>query len=291
MRRGEPRIARTVGACRGPWNVNSAGHTYWIAEAGIDAVIATISAGVTEREVAAGSHGDTLSWYVHAMPDRTFDAVIFDMDGVLCDSEPFIAAAAGEMLRRRYGIAATREDFLPFVGAGEDRFISGAAQRHGVTVDLAVDKPLTYEIYLELIPGKLRPINGAREFVAAARAAGLLLALATSSDRPKLNGNLAAIGIAESTFDVVISAELVTHKKPDPETFRRAVELLGLPASRCLVVEDAQNGVRAARGAGCAVLGIASSQPTAVLLEEGAFVVAADFTALPAEVRAALGLD
>ena len=90
------------------------------------------------------------------MPDRTFDAVIFDMDGVLCDSEPFIAAAAGEMLRRRYGIAATLEDFLPFVGAGEDRFISGAAQRHGVTVDLAIDKPLTYEIYLELIPGASR---------------------------------------------------------------------------------------------------------------------------------------
>ena len=143
-------------------------------------------------------HGDTLSWYVHAMPDRTFDAVIFDMDGVLCDSEPFIAAAAGEMLRRRYGIAATREDFLPFVGAGEDRFISGAAQRHGVTVDLAVDKPLTYEIYLELIPGQLQPINGAREFVAAARAAGLLLALApmrvARTGRPYAMPSRTAIG-------------------------------------------------------------------------------------------------
>jgi HAD superfamily hydrolase (TIGR01509 family) len=225
------------------------------------------------------------------MPDRTFDAVIFDMDGVLCDSEPFIAAAAGEMLRRRYGIAATLEDFLPFVGAGEDRFISGAAQRHGVTVDLAIDKPLTYEIYLELIPGALRPITGAREFLAVARATGLRLALATSSDRPKMIGNLAAIGILESTFDVVVSAEQVTHKKPDPETFLHAVELLGLPASRCLVVEDAQNGVRAARAAGCSVFGIASSQPPAVLLQEGAFVVAPDFTEVPREVRAALGLD
>ena len=50
------------------------------------------------------------------MPSRTFDAVIFDMDGVLCDSEPFIAAAAAEALRRRYGIIVTHEDFLPFVG-------------------------------------------------------------------------------------------------------------------------------------------------------------------------------
>ncbi len=224
------------------------------------------------------------------MPSRAFDAVVFDMDGVLCDSEPFIADAAGEMLRRRYGISATREDFVPFVGTGEDRFITGAAARHGVTVDLAIDKPLTYEIYLERIKGALQPVNGAREFVAALRTAGLRLALATSSDRPKLDGNLAAIGIPESTFDVVISAEDVTRKKPDPETFLRAVERLGLPAARCLVVEDARNGVQAARAAGCAVLGITSSQSADVLLGEGALAVAPDFTAIPVNVRAALGL-
>ena len=224
------------------------------------------------------------------MPGRRFDAVIFDMDGVLCDSEPFIAAAAAEMLRRRYGIGATREDFLPFVGAGEDRFLSGAAARHGVTVDLAIDKPLTYEIYLELIPGSLQPIRGVREFIAKARSANLRLALATSSDLPKLDGNLAAIGIPKATFDVLVSAEHVTRKKPDPETFVLAVERLGLPASRCLVVEDARNGVQAARAAGCDVLGITSSQPAAVLLDEGALAVAVDYTEVPPEVRAALGL-
>ena len=225
------------------------------------------------------------------MSDRSFDAVIFDMDGVLCDSEPFIAAAAAEMLRRRYGVHATREDFVPFVGTGEDRFISGAAASHGVTVDLAIDKPLTYEIYLELIPGALQAIRGVHEFIAETKAAGLRLALATASDRPKLDGNLAAIGIPEATFDVLVSAELVTHKKPDPEIFLKAVEGLALPAERCLVVEDARNGVMAARAAGCEVLGITSSQPAAVLLGEGAFAVAPDFTGVPPEVRAALGLD
>lgn len=224
------------------------------------------------------------------MPDRSFDALIFDMDGVLCDSEPFIAAAAAKMLRRRYGVAVTREEFLPFVGAGEDRFISGVAERHGVVVDLAIDKPLTYEIYLELIRGSLQPIAGAREFLAVAHAAGLRLALATSSGRPKLDGNLSAVGIPESTFEVVVSAEDITHKKPHPETFLRAVERLAMPAPRCLVFEDARNGVEAARAAGCAVLGIASSQPAAVLLGEGALAVATDFTTIPAEVLAAVGL-
>jgi beta-phosphoglucomutase len=224
------------------------------------------------------------------MPTRSFDALVFDMDGVLCDSEPFIAAAAAEALRRRYGIALSREDFLPFVGAGDDRFISGAAALRGVTADLSIDKPLTYEIYLELIRTSLEAVPGVHAFLVEARAAGLRLAVATGSDRPKLEGNLAAIGVPESTFDVVVSAEQVTHKKPHPETFSRAVDLLGLPASRCLVVEDARNGVRAGRAAGCAVLGITSSQPAEVLLGEGAFAVAADFTAIPAAVRAVLGL-
>ena len=224
------------------------------------------------------------------MTNRAFEAVIFDMDGVLCDSEPLIASTTAEMLRRRYGIIATRDDFLPFVGAGDDRYIAGAAARHGVTADLAVDKPLAYQIYLEQIPGRLQPVSGVREFLVEARAAGLRLAVATSSDRAKLDGSLAAIGVVASTFDVLVSGEQVTHKKPDPEIFLRAIEALGLPANRCLVVEDAANGVRAGRAAGCVVIGITSSQAAAVLLGEGAEAVAPDFTLVPAEVRAALGM-
>jgi 2-haloacid dehalogenase len=224
------------------------------------------------------------------MPHRRFDAVIFDLDGTLCDSEPFIAAAAAEALRRRYGIVVPREDFAPFVGGGDDWFISGAAAKHGVTADLAIDKPLTYEVYLELIPGALQPIRGALAFIAALRAAGLRVALATGSDLPKLRGNLAAIGLAETSFDVVVSADGITRKKPDPETFSVAIERLGLDAARCLVVEDARNGVLAGCAAGCEVLGIASSQSAESLLAAGARVVAPDYTEIPSEVLADLGL-
>jgi beta-phosphoglucomutase len=221
---------------------------------------------------------------------RRFDAVLFDLDGVLCDSEPFIAAAAAEALRRRYGIPVTIADFAPFVGAGDDRFISGAAEAHGVTADLAVDKPLTYQIYLELIAGALQPIPGGAAFLADLRAAGVRTALATGSSRPKLDGNLAAIGIPESAFDAVISAEQVTRKKPDPETFLVAAAALGVEPARCLVVEDALNGVRAGVAAGAEVLGITSSLDGAALRGAGALATAPDFTALPGEVRSALGL-
>lgn len=225
------------------------------------------------------------------MPDPRFDAVVFDLDGTLCDSEPFIAAAAAEALRRRYGISVATADFAPFVGAGDDRFISGAAAAHGVAADLAVDKPLTYQVYLELIPGALQPIAGVHAFLERLRAAGLRLALATGSDRPKLRGNLDALGLAEAGFDVVVTAEDVTRKKPDPETFLVAISRLGLEPSRCLVVEDARNGVLAGRAAGCEVLGIASSQASGVLLEAGARDVVRDYTALPDALLADLGLS
>lgn len=225
------------------------------------------------------------------MPDRRFDAVVFDLDGTLCDSEPFIAAAAAEALRRRYGIAVAIADFAPFVGAGDDRFISGAAAAHGVTADLAIDKPLTYQVYLELIPGALQPIAGVHAFLGRLRASGLRLALATGSDRPKLRGNLDALGLAEADFDVVVTAEDVTRKKPDPETFVVAIGKLGLEPARCLVVEDARNGVLAGRAAGCEVLGIASSQAPDLLLEAGARDVARDYTGLPEELLADLGLS
>ncbi len=225
------------------------------------------------------------------MTPRTYDALIFDMDGVLCDSEPYWAAAVAEMLRRRYGLAVARDDFAPFIGAGDDRFISGGAEAHGVTVDLATDRALAYEIYVELIRGTMPPIAGVREFLSGARDAGLLLAVATGSGRPKLDANLAEIGVPEHTFDVVVSAEQIARKKPDPETFLLAIERLGIPAARCLVVEDARNGVLAGRAAGCAVFGITSSLPASVLLTAGAFAVAEDFTAVPGEVRSALGLD
>lgn len=225
------------------------------------------------------------------MSGRHFDAVLFDLDGVLCNSEPFIAAAAAEALRRRYGIPATVEDFAPFVGVGDDRFIAGVAAAHGVTADVAVDKALTYEIYHDMIAGALQPVPGGGAFIAALRTAGLRTALATGASRPKLDWNLDAIGIPESAFDAVISAEQVPRKKPDPETFLVAAAAVGVDPARCLVVEDAVHGVRAGVAAGATVLGITSSTTATALREAGALATAPDFTAIPADVRAALGLE
>jgi beta-phosphoglucomutase len=184
--------------------------------------------------------------------------IIFDMDGVLLDSEPFIIKAATQMLAE-LGLKIQLEDFDPFTGTGEDRFLGGVAEKYNFPFDIKAGKSRTYDIYLELIKGKLNPLNGAREFIAKCRAAGKKLAVASSSDLRKVKGNLAEIKIPAETFDAVVTGSDVVHKKPSPDIFLLAAKRIGLDPKHCLVIEDAPSGIAAGKAAGCKCLGITSS--------------------------------
>jgi beta-phosphoglucomutase len=213
-----------------------------------------------------------------------FLGVIFDMDGVLCDSEPFICEAARRMFAENHGIQASPEDFVPFVGTGENRYLGGVAEKHGVTLDLERDKAKTYRIYLEIIRDRLAPLPGALDFISRCRAGGLKLAVATSADRIKMEGNLAQIGLPPASFDVTVNGLDIARKKPHPDIFLLAADRLGLPAARCLVVEDAPNGIQAGRAAGCRCLGLTTSFAAEVLRAAGADWIAPDLARVPAEV-------
>jgi beta-phosphoglucomutase len=134
------------------------------------------------------------------------------------DSEPFICKAACMMFAER-GLKVKPEDFIPFVGAGENRYIGGVAEKYNFPVDIEEVKRRTYEIYLEIIKGQLEPLPGVHEFLGACREAGKEMALATSADYVKAEGNLREIGLPMSTFDAVITGNDVVKKKPDPEIF------------------------------------------------------------------------
>jgi len=190
--------------------------------------------------------------------------IIFDMDGVLCDSEPFICEAAGRMFRER-GVQVQPEDFRPFVGMGEERFLGGVAEKHGVKLDLAAAKARTYAIYQEIIRSRLQPMNGVGAFLKACRARGLRMAVASSADEVKVVANLAELGFPPSRFDAVVNGLLVARKKPAPDIFLLAAEKIGLPPESCLVLEDAPAGLRAAQAAGCVALGVRSSFDDATL--------------------------
>ena len=189
---------------------------------------------------------------------QTIRAVIFDMDGVLTDSEPLINAAAIAMFKEM-GLNVQPQDFLPFVGAGEDRYIGGVAEKYNFPLDLQQAKKRTYEIYLELVPSRLRAFPGAQTLVQSCRRASLRVAVASSADRIKVAANLLKIGLAIESWDGVVVGEDVTVKKPAPDIFLMAASRLGLKPPQCVVVEDAVNGVQAAKAAGMRCVAVAQT--------------------------------
>jgi HAD superfamily hydrolase (TIGR01509 family) len=210
-----------------------------------------------------------------------FAGVIFDMDGVLCDSEDLMAEAACRMFSLAHNVTVHPSEFFPFRGMGEDRYLGGVAANHGVTLNLPADKNHAYRLYLDAIKGRIKALPGAHEFVSQCRRRNLKLAVASSADRMKLEGTLAEIGLPPGRFDVVVTGNDVERKKPDPEIFLKAARLLGLPAASCLVVEDARSGVAAAKAAGCPCLAVTTSLDVRALLDAGADWVARDLADAP----------
>jgi len=190
----------------------------------------------------------------------TIQAVIFDMDGVLTDSEPLINAAAVEMFREK-GLVVQPEDFIPFVGTGENRYIGGVAEKYGFPLDILAAKKRTYEIYLDLVPERLKAFAGAQPVVTTCRLAGLKTAVASSADRIKIEANLRKIGLPPESWDAIVTGEDVARTKPNPDIFLAAARLLRLAPRDCAVVEDAPNGIQAAKAAGMHCVAVAQTFP------------------------------
>lgn len=211
---------------------------------------------------------------------RRLRGVIFDMDGVLVLSEPTLALAAATMFAEK-GYTVAHEEFHPFIGMGEDRYLGGVAEACGIPFDAPVDKARTYALYLDLIRGRLEPLPGVVAFVAECRRLGLKTAVASSADEVKVVGNLKEIGLPAASFDAVVNGSQVTRKKPAPDIFLEAARRIGLDPSTCLVVEDAVSGVAAAKAAGSRCLAVTTSFEPAALKQ--ADWVTTDLDAVPPE--------
>lgn len=185
-------------------------------------------------------------------------AVIFDMDGVLTNSEPLINAAAIAMFKEK-GLTVQPEDFLPFVGTGEERYVAGVAEKYHFPLDASAAKQRTYELYLDLVPSQLEAFPGVHDLVRRCRQAGLRLAVASSADEIKVVANLKKIELPPESWDAVVTGERVENKKPAPDIFLVAARDLGLPPTDCVVVEDAVNGIEAAKAAGMRCVAVAQT--------------------------------
>lgn len=182
------------------------------------------------------------------------------MDGVLVDSEEFIRKAAVEMFREK-GYAVLEEDFIPFTGTGENRFLGGVAEKYGIPVDIEKDKARTYLIYERICAGKLTALPGVFSTMELCRSHKLKTAVTTSADEFKMLINLKEIGLPVNTFNATVFADLVKNKKPDPEIYLTAAKMLGVQPSECLVVEDAPSGLQAAAAAGMKSLALTTTFP------------------------------
>jgi beta-phosphoglucomutase len=177
-------------------------------------------------------------------------AVIFDMDGVLVDSEPLYDQATTLFLRD-FGVEADSAFYdrlrgltLPAVwGSLKDRYALPQP-----LAELAAESSRRLDLFFAELPG-LEPMPGARELVAALRTEGVALAVASSSRRSRVELLLRRLGL-EPAFAAVVSGDDVERGKPDPEIFLAAADRLDVAPARCAVLEDADRGVRAALAAG-----------------------------------------
>ena len=187
---------------------------------------------------------------------------IFDMDGVLVDSGD-AHRASWMQLGEEIGVAFTPEFFVQTFGMHNNQIIPlwlGA-----VTADKVERLALRKEVlYRAAAPDVVRPLPGAVSLVRALRAAGWRLAVASSGPRANVALIVRLLAL-EDAFDALITGDDVREGKPHPEVFEKAICAVDLPASSCVVIEDAPQGVSAGLAAGAAVLAVTSSRPSSEL--------------------------
>jgi HAD superfamily hydrolase (TIGR01509 family) len=213
-----------------------------------------------------------------------FDAIVFDNDGLLLDTEHAWTRAEVDLFARR-GATFTDEHKRDLIGTSS-RESAGKLER---MLDLpgqgAALMDELHELVLSELAGGVPPRPGALELVAAARAAGLPVGLASNSSRQFVERALEVSALADGHFDVVVSADDVSAPKPAPDIYLAACAALGAAPAGSAALEDSPPGVAAARAAGMYVIAVPYF-PDAVI--EGASLLARSLA--DPEVAAALAL-
>ncbi len=190
--------------------------------------------------------------------------LIFDVDGVIADTEAVNARASIEMFDEVFGLAGVkREDFEKGLGRGAAAYVRAAAQIHGFEMsDQQIEQAtkVRQEKFLEILKNQPLPaFPGVLELIAAARQReDFITAIATSSTREKSMAVLESAKIPWREMTYVTGSE-IKNKKPDPELFLTAAEKATIAPQRCVVIEDAPNGVQAALTAGCKCIAVTNS--------------------------------
>ena len=183
-----------------------------------------------------------------ANPSR---ALVFDLDGVLVDSEPVHFRAAQRLVVPG---RISEEDYARFTGLAIAPFMEWVREHYGLSETVRTLTSRYSELVgEELRRGGLEPLDGARELIAAARAEGWAVGLASQSIAAWVRATLEGCGLADS-FEVAVSGDDIERGKPEPDIFLLAAERLAVPPAACVAIEDSPAGVRSAAAAGMFVV-------------------------------------
>jgi HAD superfamily hydrolase (TIGR01509 family) len=181
--------------------------------------------------------------------------VLFDMDGLLVDTEPLWFETEIEVMAR-LGAPWTKQDQAALLGGSMERSIGYLLARATRPAPPAEVERWLLEGMLDRVEaGRATVLPGARELLAEVTAAGLPAALVTSSLRRFAEAVLASTGLR---FAVTVCGEDVSATKPDPAPYQLAAKLLDVEPARCAALEDSPNGVASATAAGCLVVAVPS---------------------------------
>jgi len=181
--------------------------------------------------------------------------VIFDMDGVIIDSEPVYFKIDQEMFEE-LNIAVSFEEHCTYVGTSSQNMWDAIIKKHGIPGDPGKLMRKEYNLYMDYLvnANDLQPIDGVMELINGLHENNFKLILASSSRMEIIDIILKKFKLSD-LFIAKVSGSELAHSKPHPEIFLRSAQLAGSEPKECIVIEDSKNGVAAAKAAGMKCIG------------------------------------
>ncbi|MFH1055348.1 MAG: HAD family phosphatase [Candidatus Altiarchaeota archaeon] len=183
-------------------------------------------------------------------------AVLFDLDGVLVDSETFSREASDAVLKS-VGIVQTAKERNLVFGRRTVENYRAAIEARGLKVDPMDVVKKKNRLFAKMIRGKLKPMPGVLDLIGELEDADIRTAVVSSSPLERVNTSLEEVGLLLE-FDVIVSGDCCAEGKPNPEPFQLAAQRLNVNPKECVVIEDAEAGILAGKAAGMKVAAVKS---------------------------------
>jgi HAD superfamily hydrolase (TIGR01509 family) len=174
-------------------------------------------------------------------------SVLFDLDGVIVDSEPLHFEAHRKALKQ-FGINITIQDYMEFgVAKGDASLFEEASRKYGVEIDKEEVSKLKKELYRNIFRKRAAPREGFSDLIEKL-GDDYTLAITSSGGRDTIEFVIEKFGLG-SKFKTIISGDDVKRVKPFPDIYEKALNILGLGSADCIAIEDSESGLLAAKGA------------------------------------------